>query len=87
MNILLVEIKGADFYFLNLDRTLAHELDDATRAVRDHLYYVNSSYESFRREVHTVRQLVEGGIQKCNSVIGGLGYLGLVQIRTFKSKP
>jgi hypothetical protein len=75
MNILLVEIKGADFYFLNRDRTLAHELDDAARAVRDHLYYVNSNYESFRREVHMVRKIVEDGTQKYNSVIGKRGYL------------
>jgi hypothetical protein len=75
MDVILIEVKGADFNFLNTDGIVAADINFACQQIRQRFYQIQSNYEAFRREVHVIRKTVEGGIQKYNSVLGPNGYL------------
>lgn len=75
MDVILIEVKGANFNFLNADGAVAADINFAAQQIRERFYQIQSNYESFRREVHIIRKAVEGGVQKYNSVLGPNGYL------------
>jgi hypothetical protein len=75
MDVILIEVKGANFNFLNADGSVASDINYAAQQVRERFYQIQSIYESFRKEVHIIRKAVEGGIKKYNSVLGPNGYL------------
>ncbi|MEW6613019.1 MAG: Shedu anti-phage system protein SduA domain-containing protein [Pseudomonadota bacterium] len=75
MDVILIEVKGANFNFLNADGAIASDINLAAQQIRERFYQIQSNYEPFRREVHVIRKAVEGGAQKYNSVLGPKGYL------------
>ncbi|MCP4346860.1 MAG: DUF4263 domain-containing protein [Desulfobacterales bacterium] len=75
MEIVIFEIKGADFNFLKSNDTFHSKIEEAITQVRSRFGYINREYEGFRREAHNIRLSVEEGIRKYNSVTGKNGYL------------
>jgi hypothetical protein len=75
MDVILIEIKGAGFNFLNGDGTVAADINSAAQQIRERFYHIQSNYEPFRREIHILRKAVEEGESKYNSVLGANGYL------------
>jgi hypothetical protein len=75
MDVILVEVKGANFNFLNADGGVAADINSAAQQIRERLYQIQTNYESFRREVHAIRKTVEGGAQIYNSFLGPNGFL------------
>lgn len=63
MDVTFVEIKGANF---NLKRNshydnLNAKIEEANSQIRNHRKYIYNNYESFRKELHRVRQKAESG--------------------------
>ena len=75
MNIIIIEIKGADFYLMNCDSSISHHINSAIQQIVNHFGYIKANYEYFRRFVHTVRESVEKGIARYNALIGPRGFL------------
>lgn len=75
MDVVLIEVKGADFYFLNSDGTIHADIHEAAQQIRERYAFINSNYEYFRREVHSIRKDVEAGHQRYNSLLGPNGFL------------
>jgi hypothetical protein len=75
MDVILIEVKGANFNFLNADGSVAADINFAAQQIRERFYKIQSCYEPFRREVHAIRKAVENGTKKYNSVLGANGYL------------
>ena len=75
MDIILIEVKGANFNFLNSDDTIAADINIAVQQVRERFYEIQRNYESFRRDAHDIRKAVEGGEQRYNSTLGSYGCL------------
>lgn len=75
MDVILIEVKGANFNYLNSDGAVAADINYAAQQIRERFYQIQSIYEPFRREVHIIRKAVESGTQKYSSVLGPNGYL------------
>lgn len=75
MDVVLIEIKGADFSFINADGRVHADINEAAQQIRERYAYIRSNYEYFRREVHSIRKEVEAGKQRYNSLLGPNGYL------------
>ncbi|MBB5019116.1 hypothetical protein HNQ59_002414 [Chitinivorax tropicus] len=75
MDVVLIEIKGADFPFVNSDGRVHADINEAAQKIRERYAYIRSNYEYFRREVHSIRKEVEAGKQRYNSLLGPNGYL------------
>lgn len=75
MDVVLFEIKGADFEFLNADGSVAKLIDRAAEQMRNRFDEIERNYESFRREAHALRKTIEAGQKKFNSILGPNGYL------------
>lgn len=63
MNVTFIEIKGADF---NLKKrghydNLNAKIEEANSQIRNHRKYIYNDYESFRKELHRIRQKAESG--------------------------
>ena len=77
MNITFIEIKGADF---NLKKrghynNLNAKVEEANSQIRNHRKYIYNDYESFRKEVHRVRQKAESGENIYNAFLSPKGEL------------
>ena len=75
MEVIIIEIKGADFTFSNSDGALSAPINLAVQQVKERFAYIHSNYESFRRNAHDIRISVEAGNQTYNSLLGSNGYL------------
>ena len=75
MDIYFIEIKGADFFFLNEDGTVSKKISDAENQIRERFDSVFKNYEFFRRNAHEIRISVEKGERLYNSTIGENGFL------------
>ncbi|GBE19185.1 hypothetical protein BMS3Abin16_01800 [archaeon BMS3Abin16] len=75
MEVILIEIKGANFNFVNNNDSIAVDINLAAQQIRERFYVIKSNYEPFRRDVHAIRSSVENGAQKYNSFLGPTGYL------------
>lgn len=77
MDVTLIEVKGADFWFLNQDsyEKLSAKIDTAAHQIRGRLGYIDRSIAEFRESVHEKRLLVESGRTIHNSLIGPKGEL------------
>jgi hypothetical protein len=75
MEIILIEVKGADFSFSNKDGSIAADINFATQQMGARFYSIRSNYESLRRNVHQIRLSVEAGNQRYNSLLSPKGYL------------
>lgn len=72
MDVYLIEIKGADFNFLNAsgNNILNKQIENATRQIENRLGNYHRRYEEFRQKFHRIRHAVENGEQKYNSLQG-----------------
>lgn len=70
MNVVVIEIKGADFSFSTEAGLIAAEINHAAKQVRDRFDHINSNREAFRRDVHDLRLAIERGARRYNSHLG-----------------
>ena len=77
MEVIVIEIKGADFSFSNSSsyRNMSFKINEAAQQVRRKLNFINANYNEFRAFVHKVREQVELGRNIYNSLLGPNGYL------------
>ena len=75
MEVILIEVKGADFTFSNADGAVAASINYAAQQMRGRFYHIRSNYEWFRRNVHEIRSSVEAGPHRYNSLLGPKGSL------------
>ena len=72
MEVVLIEIKGADFNLVNQNNyaNFSSKLEEAASQLRSHWNYIYGNYEYFRRNVHELRLAIERGGSKYNSFLG-----------------
>jgi hypothetical protein len=72
MDVVLIEIKGADFYLTNGDAygKFAAKIDEGAHQIRTRLGVFTRSYEEFRQHVHMIREKAESGSRSHNSFVG-----------------
>lgn len=75
MVIVVVEIKGADFNFLNSDGSVNCEIHKAAQQIRERYSAIENNYEMYRRKFHEIRRDVESGKLRYNSYIGPADHL------------
>jgi hypothetical protein len=72
MDVTLVEIKGADFFLVNVDTygEFSRNVNQAAGQIRERLGCAHRNLEKFRTEMHRIRAAVESGAQLFNSFAG-----------------
>ena len=75
MQIILIEIKGADFPYLTKSNKISTKIRDAHEQILERFDFIEHNYELFRRKAHEIRQEVEKGKIKYNSLLGSNGFL------------
>ena len=75
MEIILIEVKGANFSYLNTDGTTSQTINKCREQILERFDFIESNYEFFRRNAHEIRQRVENGEQVYNSLLGDNGFL------------
>jgi len=75
MEVVIVEIKGADFDFITAEGRVHADVNEAAQQVRERFGHIIRNYEFFRRKFHEMRALVEGGDQIYSSLLGPKKYL------------
>lgn len=75
MVVVIIEIKGADFNFLNADGSVNANINEAARQVRERYRAIENNYELFRRGFHDIRRDVESGKTIYNSCLGPNNFL------------
>lgn len=75
MDVVIFEIKGADFHFVNADGTVSKPISDAAQQMRNRFAHIEQIYEPFRRNAYSLRRRVEAGETVYNSMVGPKGYL------------
>lgn len=72
MDVVLIEIKGADFYLVNRDSYMgfARRINQAADQIRRRLGYVYRHYQQFRAMVHRIRRSAESGRLLHNAFLG-----------------
>jgi hypothetical protein len=79
MDIILVEIKGADFNLLNASHYKAfnHKITEASGQILDRLRIIFDNLNQFRRTAHSIRQRAESGERIFNAFLGPRSKLGV----------
>lgn len=77
MDIYLIEAKGANFNLVNQGgyESFSSKVEEAAGQLRKRIGLIYKNYETFRKEVHQIRVMVESGEKIYNSLIGPKGYL------------
>jgi hypothetical protein len=75
MEVVVIEIKGADFNFLNSDGTINANINEAAQQVRERFGHIDDNYELFRRRFYEIRRRVEAGEQIFSSLLGPAKHL------------
>lgn len=75
MQIILIEIKGADFSYLTKSNKTSNVIREAHEQILERFDFIERNYELFRRKAHEIRQEVEKGKIKYNSLLGSNGFL------------
>jgi antiviral defense system Shedu protein SduA len=77
MEVVMVEVKGADFTFLKNNNKRAWRINDGVQQIEERFVYVKSNYQSFLRESHSLRKFILAAGRKYNSTVGpkGLPYV------------
>ncbi len=77
MEVIIIEIKGADFKFSNSNsyKNMSSKINEAAQQIRRKLNFINANYNEFRFFVHGIREQVESGKSMYNSLLGPNGYL------------
>ncbi|UVM66141.1 DUF4263 domain-containing protein [Pseudomonas sp. B21-009] len=89
MDVILIEVKGADFNLLNADHYKAfnHKINQAASQIQGRIGKIYREMEPFRLHVHSIRERVERGEQIHNAFLGPCHKLGVdpqkdINIRT-----
>jgi hypothetical protein len=79
MDVVLIEIKGADFFLINRDSygNFSAKINEAAQQIRKRLGHVYRNLDEFRKFAHTLRARVESGKPAYNSLVGPRGILGV----------
>jgi hypothetical protein len=79
MEVVLIEIKGADFRIAsqNSYRNLSSKINEAAQQIRRRLGDVYGGSDAFRKAMHGIRLEVEAGVSKYNSFVGPQTPLGV----------
>lgn len=75
MQIILIEIKGADFSYLTKSNKTSNVIREAHEQILERFDFIDRNYELFRRKAHEIRQEVEKGKIKYNTLLGSNGFL------------
>ncbi|MBK8576381.1 MAG: DUF4263 domain-containing protein [Elusimicrobia bacterium] len=77
MNIILIEIKGAEFDLVNSNHYKAfnHKINEAAGQIKERLGIISRNLTEFRKIVHGLRERVERGDKLRNSFLGPCGKL------------
>lgn len=75
MEIIFIEVKGADFAYLTNTNTTSNTIRACHEQMLDRFSFIERNYELFRRNVHAIRQRVENGEQIYNSLLGENNFL------------
>jgi len=72
MDIILIEIKGADFGIVNIDSygKFASKIEEATHQIRERLSAVHDDYQTFRKQAHRIRKAAEAGSKDYGALLG-----------------
>lgn len=72
MDIILIEIKGADFGTVNSDSygKLASKIEEAADQIRERLTIIYEDYHGFRRHAHAIRAAAEAGSKLHGALLG-----------------
>lgn len=89
MDVVLVEVKGADFHLVNSDSygAFARNVNQAADQIRGRLGYIYRNLADFRSDVHRIRAAAEAGKEIHNAFLGPVFRLGVdpnkdINIRT-----
>lgn len=79
MEVILIEIKGANFYLVNKGSygNFSAKVNEAAQQIRRRVGSIFQHLAEFRTEVHRIREAVESGKKMYNSFIGPYGSLGV----------
>jgi len=79
MDVIVVEVKGADFTFSNNDSygNFSSKINEAAQQLRQKINHIRSGYEHFRVFAHDIRAKVEKGKNIYNSLCGPKGLLAV----------
>lgn len=77
MDVILIEVKGADFNVVTKGhyKKPSSKIENAFQQIKKHLSYIHKNYDTFRKEIHEIRQKVESGNSIYNSFIGPYGMI------------
>lgn len=72
MDVILIEVKGANFNVITKGhyKKTSSEIEKAFQQIKNHLSYIHKDYDSFREEMHRIREKIEKGETLYNSFIG-----------------
>lgn len=72
MDVILIEVKGADFNLLNNNhyKEFNHKINEAAGQIRTRLGHVYRDFLTFRDHVHSLRNRAETGEVICNAFLG-----------------
>ena len=77
MDVILIEIKGADFNFINKGhyQKMSSKMETAFHQIRQRIGGICRNLKEFRSFVHSIRERVESGEKVHNSLLGPYGML------------
>lgn len=72
MDVILIEIKGADFNFINKGhyKKMSSKMETAIHQIRQRIGSICRNLEEFRTFIHSIREKVESGQSIYNSLLG-----------------
>lgn len=89
MDVIFIELKGAEFNLVNSDHygEFSHKINQAAGQIRGRLGYIYRDLTGFRKFVHSIRARAEKGEKIYNSFLGPIFKLGVdpakdIKIRT-----
>jgi hypothetical protein len=79
MDIILIEVKGADFNLLNGNhyKTFNHKIIEAAAQISQRLGIIFRDLNGFRKEAHAIRRQAEFGVRPYNAFLGPRSQLGV----------
>jgi len=77
MDVILIEIKGADFNLINRGhyQKISSKMETAIHQIKQRIGSIHRNLDSFRKEAHKIRETVEAGKPLYNSLTGPYGNL------------
>lgn len=70
MHIYFIEVKGANFHFVNSDGSIHADINEAAKQVRERITETMHTYHDSRYRMHQIREDAEAGRIRYNSHVG-----------------